>query len=309
MKKSKKAGGKEPLRRFLRGSALVLLLALISLYVLMPAGVGLFALMRHPSVAGDPPDGFQSVHVTASDGVELAAWHHHGSNDDVILVLHGATASRAEVRPVAEALAEAGFGVLAPDLRGHGESGGRGVPAYGWRGTEDVKACLAWIDKEDDAAAIGGYGASLGGEILLGASSDCPEIQAIVADGATYRSLSDYLAVPSRKSLWRSFTTRLLFSTVRLFGGEAEPKRLFDAMATSRDTAFLLIEAGSVTREAEYGDILAASAPDRVAQWLIPGIGHVEGHAAMPDAYEEKILTFLTARLGVVESQSGNGGQ
>ncbi|HUJ24822.1 MAG TPA: alpha/beta fold hydrolase [Myxococcales bacterium] len=43
-----------------------------------------------------------------------------GSGPDACLLLHGLTGSPAEVRPVGEALAQAGFRVLAPVLPGHG---------------------------------------------------------------------------------------------------------------------------------------------------------------------------------------------
>ena len=285
--------------RILKVIFTVIVFALLALYVLMPATVGIFALMRHPSEVGAPPDGFQSVRIPAADGEVLAAWNHHGQNGAVILVLHGATASREEIRPIASALAASGFGVLAPDLRGHGESGGRGVPAYGWRGTEDVRACLEWIKKQESPTGIGGYGSSLGGEILLGASSDSPAMETVVADGATYRSLSDYLILPSHRSLWHSFTTRVLFATIACFGREDEPKRLVDAMTGATDTSFLLIEAGNVDQEAEYGDMLAESAQGRAQQWQIPGVSHVGGHQAMPEEYEKRIIGFFREHLHV----------
>ncbi len=296
MRHAEKKGTKGA-RRMLQVCCTVLALALLALYVLMPAGVGVFALMRHPSDVGAPPDGFQAVQIPATDGVELAAWSHPGVNGAAILVLHGATSSREEIRPIASALAASGYSVLAPDLRGHGESGGRGVPAYGWHGTEDVKACLAWIEKRENPASIGGYGSSLGGEILLGASSDCPAMAAVVADGATYRCLSDYLVLPANRHLWHSFTTRVLFAAIGGFGGEDEPKRLVDAMADAAGTSFLLIEAGNVAREAAYGSMMAASAPDRAQQWLIPGVSHVGGYGANPKEYEKRVIEFFGEHL------------
>src|SRR3954467_4041821 len=45
-----------------------------------------------------------------------------GTGPDACLLLHGLTGSPAEVRPVGEALAQAGFRVLGPMLPGHGTS-------------------------------------------------------------------------------------------------------------------------------------------------------------------------------------------
>src|SRR5258707_11878236 len=43
-----------------------------------------------------------------------------GEGDDACLLLHGLTGSPAEVRPVGEALARAGFRAVGPVLPGHG---------------------------------------------------------------------------------------------------------------------------------------------------------------------------------------------
>src|SRR5438045_6670771 len=43
-----------------------------------------------------------------------------GDGDDACLLLHGLTGSPAEVRPVGEALAKAGFRAVGPLLPGHG---------------------------------------------------------------------------------------------------------------------------------------------------------------------------------------------
>src|SRR5438445_12307653 len=45
-----------------------------------------------------------------------------GDGEDACLLLHGLTGSPAEVRPVGEALARAGFRALGPLLPGHGTS-------------------------------------------------------------------------------------------------------------------------------------------------------------------------------------------
>ena len=45
-----------------------------------------------------------------------------GSGPDACLLLHGLTGSPAELRPVGEALAQAGFRAVGPLLPGHGTS-------------------------------------------------------------------------------------------------------------------------------------------------------------------------------------------
>jgi len=73
---------------------------------------------------GAPTAGFTEIELAAEDGVTLKAWYAPATNGAAIILLHGAGGSREGVRDHATMLAENGYGVLALDMRGHGESGG-----------------------------------------------------------------------------------------------------------------------------------------------------------------------------------------
>lgn len=105
--------------------AFCLLLASI-FYLVIPMGFGWYASLRQPSSVGEPPEGFNNLTLTASYDVKLAAWYAPPKNGVAIILIHGATGSRENIRPYAHMLAGNGLGVLAFDLRGHGESGGGG---------------------------------------------------------------------------------------------------------------------------------------------------------------------------------------
>src|SRR5215207_5167539 len=66
----------------------------------------------------------ESITVRSRTGVALAARYFRGGRRATVVLSHGYGGSRDELLPVADALHEAGFGVVTYDLRGSGRSGG-----------------------------------------------------------------------------------------------------------------------------------------------------------------------------------------
>jgi len=262
----------------------------VVLYVFLPVGIGVVSVWPARGDVGDAPEGFADVAVGTRDGETLAAWYRPAMAETAVLVTHGAGGSRDSVREYVEFLAEAGYGVLAVDLRGHGESTGK-TNRLGWNGTADVRAAVDVL-KAQGAERIVGLGLSMGGEVLLGAASQVPELEAIVADGATRRSTSELLALPSERPLWRSFTARLMFATSGLLSGDPEPLPLLESMAASR-ARFLLIAGGDAETEVALNERFAETLGDRAMLWVAPGAGHTQAHAVYPDEYEARVLAFF----------------
>ena len=114
------------------------------------------------------------VTITASDGAKLVATLVEPATAGkypAVLMLHGLGATRTQVLPLADQLAAAGYVVLAPDARGHGDSGGL-VDVDGPRTVQDVRELSDWLRArpEVDGAHVGGWGISYGGGALLRAA-------------------------------------------------------------------------------------------------------------------------------------------
>ena len=124
-------------------AAIVLLViaAIVVLYIALPIGMGAAAVAPLKSAVGAPPIGFQAITLNTEDGVSLAGWYAPPVNGTAIILIHGAGGSREDVRGYAEMLTRHGYGVLAIDLRGHGESTGTSN-RFGWQGTRDVGAAV-----------------------------------------------------------------------------------------------------------------------------------------------------------------------
>ncbi len=279
----------------------ILLIVVVSLlaavYLLLPMGMGVFASVRGEQAAEMPPEGYDAVTLTASDGVELSAWYAPSSNGAAILLVHGSNGSLGSVRGYADMLRGQGYGVLALTLRGHGGSGGGGN-ALGWECGRDVAAAAEYLQGQEGVTAIGALGLSLGGEVLLAAAVENPQIKAIVSDGATHHTAADYLTLPANRSLWRSFTTRVMYFSAGLFTGQQPPETtILDSVKAAHDTRLLLIAAGNVEDEGLYGQMYADAAGDRAALWVVPGAGHTEAFALYPDEYGQRVSDFFNAAL------------
>jgi pimeloyl-ACP methyl ester carboxylesterase len=185
---------------------------------------------------------------------------------------------------------------LAVDLRGHGESEGK-TNRLGWQGTRDVGACVAFLEGQPEVQVIGGLGISMGGEVLLGAASDYPEIQAIAADGATKRCTAELLALETERPLVRSFTARVMYAAVRLFSGETPPKPLMDSMVEAGTTRYLFIAAGQNEMETAFNELFSSTLNERATLWIAPDASHTGAIFVYPEEYEQQLNSFFDAEL------------
>jgi pimeloyl-ACP methyl ester carboxylesterase len=286
--------------RMLRTLGIILLCLVLALYVLFPVTMGAIASLRSTQKAELPPDGFEAVTLTAEDGTVLACWYASGENGAAIILVHGAKSNLASLTQHAMFLREAGYGVLALTLRGHGGSGGRGN-AFGWQCGQDVAAAVDFLQLQG-VERSGALGLSMGSEVLLGSAADEPAIAAIVADGASQRSLADYLVPESNRSLWHSWTTRLMYASVRLFTGQTPPERtLLLSITDAKDTRFLLIAAETVEKEPLFGGLYHDAVPERSALWVVPNTGHTQGLTTAREEYVSRVIAFFNDTLLIKE--------
>jgi dienelactone hydrolase len=285
-----------PYRRLLRWLLILVVAAAAILYLVLPFVVGVTAVLPIRQAVGPPPPGFSAVELETEDGVALAGWYAPPANGAAVILVHGAGGSREDVRPYAEMLAGQGYGVLALDLRGHGMSDGK-TNRLGWQSTPDVGAAVRYLQAREDVDSIGALGLSLGAEVLLGAASAYPALEAIVADGATRRSAAELTALPSERSLRRNFTARVMYASVRLLSGETPPLPLLASMTAADSTAFLLIAAGAEELEVQFNELFAQTLGERATLWIAPEAAHTGARRRYPAEYETRVLGFFDRRL------------
>jgi pimeloyl-ACP methyl ester carboxylesterase len=243
----------------------------------------------------------QRVHLSASDGVSLAAHYYSGVSDGLSYLLgHGFTGNALQdrVKAISDRLNGSGASVLALDFRGHGASGG--LSTIGVSETADIEAGVGWLRERRPASPVVTIGFSMGASIVvrhagLGGSVDA--VVAVSGPGRWYERGTE----PMRR-LHYGVETRLgrlalrwAFKT-RVGGGwdllPAAPVEVAGAIA-----APMLIVHGDADPYfgVEHARMLAASAPG-AELWIEPGMGHAE--SAMTGALLDRVDAWARAAVG-----------
>jgi alpha-beta hydrolase superfamily lysophospholipase len=138
----------------------------------------------------------RSVALRASDGTTLSAMVYEPGIQPApaVVLVHMLTRTHADWNAVAEQLQQAGFVVVAIDLRGHGDSGGRYDPSGDLAVMQqDVQAAVALLHARSDVSRgrIGIAGASLGANlaVLVGAADPSIRSLALLSPGLEYRGV------------------------------------------------------------------------------------------------------------------------
>lgn len=290
----------------------VVVLTVVTALVVSPAIAA--TNVPRPALGATPADvglTAEDVEIPTSDGVRLAAWYVPSRNGAAVVLLHGAGSTRSDVLDEAAVLADAGFGVLMVDARGHGESEGRAMD-FGWYGEQDVAAAVDVLAAQPDVdpARLGVVGLSMGGEQALGASGADPRIHAVVAEGATARSAADEAWLSEQFGLQGWVQEQLEWVQDRftdILTDAPLPTSSRSAVESADGTRYLLITAGEVPDEGYSAVYVAAGAPDRVDVWTVPGAAHVGGLATAPDEWTERVTTFLADALSPGGAEAGRG--
>jgi len=110
-------------------------------------------LAQNAAAAGSKSAPPETVEIKTSDGVKLAAsFYKPRERAPAVLLVHDAGGNRAQLEPLAERLQKQGFGVVAIDLRGHGDSK---TDKLDWATLSegDKKSTWSYAPRDIDAAA------------------------------------------------------------------------------------------------------------------------------------------------------------
>ncbi|HMJ94292.1 MAG TPA: CocE/NonD family hydrolase, partial [Thermoleophilaceae bacterium] len=170
-------------RRLLKAAGVFLVLSIVTL----PVGVSYVG--SHVSRAEVPAAklgaGHEDVTLRTSDGLKLEGWYVPSTNRAAVIVFPGRTGAQKQAR----LLVRHGYGVLLYDRRGEGRS--EGDPnSFGWDFDKDIRAGIDFLEHRADVdpGRIGGFGLSVGGEMMLQTAADTKQLAAVVSEGAGARS-------------------------------------------------------------------------------------------------------------------------
>jgi dipeptidyl aminopeptidase/acylaminoacyl peptidase len=259
---------------------------------LLEAG-SLSPILAKPQLTGVANLG--AVSFLSRDGLRLAGWYVPPREGATVIVTHGAASDRGAMLAEVRLLAAAGFGVLAFDWPGMGESEG----CVRWDGParRALVAAIDWLSSrtEVDAHRIGGLGFSIGGVVLTQVAADDARIRAVVLE-APAANFRDFVHVNSGR--WGPFSEwagRLAIRNSGLLDPSFEPTAV---IARISPRAVLIV--GGTNDRAVPGPSLGKlydAAREPKLLWVVEGAGHGDYHAVAATQYTTKLTEFFSSHL------------
>jgi pimeloyl-ACP methyl ester carboxylesterase len=266
----------------------------IASFVLMPLVVALLNSHAPRNPVGTLAIAHEDVRIEG-----LAAWYVPSRNGAAVVLIHGATGNRSRVTDRVELLARHGYGVLALDLPGHGESAGHSS-ALGDNAQPAVDAAVDYLAQRADVdpTRIAGFGVSLGGEVLLEGASHDGRLAALVSDGSARPQDADRVepAPPG---------TGIAMAMVRGISGMRPAPSLLDVLPEIGRRPVLLIASGAEV-EIPVNRMYARATGPAAQVYEIPEAGHTGGLRARPAEYEQRVIGFLDGALRLGGSRRGD---
>jgi uncharacterized protein len=266
--------------------------------VAIPVGYGVYLThlpTTKPVVDADLGAPKRDVLLTGAGGLHIRGWYVPSRNRAAVIALHGTGGSRSSLAAHARLLVRHGYGVLALDLRGHGESEGRST-SLPWLLDDDVDAAVRWLAARPDvdAGRIGALGVSLGGEVALRAAARDRGVRAVVAEGAL-GGTRDQRAAGADAAAVAQLTVMAAVGDV-LSGSRADAAD-GDLVARIAPRPLLLISAGRGI-EAEVNRTYVARGGASTRHWNVPDASHGGALDSDPTGYARHVIPFLDRALG-----------
>lgn len=145
-----------------------------------------------PSPTPPPSTNFRPLSIPVEGGVTLSGVFYPPPSSPAsgVLLLHMWRGQKEDWAPFATQLQEAGYAVLAVDLRGHGESGGTAESVEPQQWTQDVVQVWQVLveQPEVDGQRTAIIGASIGANLALRAAAEVEQVRgvALLSPGLDY---------------------------------------------------------------------------------------------------------------------------
>jgi uncharacterized protein len=265
----------------------------------------------------------ETVSLTTSDGVLLRAWWLPAASPvrGSIVIAHGIDHTRQVMLSRAVFLVRAGYNVLTPDLRGHGESGGN-VVSPGFLEATDLMAAERFARQREPNAPVAVLGVSYGAVAALLAAGRSAGFAAVIADGAfptgrsVYLRILDHFAHDRAAPFWLraasaaasapGLVSVISFVYYARTGAYLGPDFGSLVAAAPRVRAPVLLISGGddwMVPPADARRLQAALSNTRSTLVIIPHGRHDTTYTTAPAVYEAAVLSFLA---GVMDGARGD---
>jgi uncharacterized protein len=243
------------------------------------------------------------VAIEARDFIPLRAWLYTPArpNGHTVLALHGVNTNRLSVSGYAAMMLKAGYTVLTPDARAHGNSGGL-LASYGVVETDDIDRWIKWLRVRQRTGCLHAFGASMGGahvlQIVDGPNPLCSAIAE--APFATFREVAyDRVGryVSARDWLGRWVlrpAVEVGFLTARLrYGLDLDLANPASHLLKTRTPVLLIHGLDDTNVPPRHAKLMPT--PALLTLWLVDGARHVGAWKKEGKTYESRVLNFFAA--------------
>lgn len=286
---------------------------------LLMFGPAIWALPTRYPLETTPADlglKYETVDFYATDApIRLRGWWMPAANPKgVVLIVHGVMSNRSFPRTERSGLyrdlVKNGFTVLAPDLRGYGESDEPpdGVPPYGAELAYDIIGAVDYAKQREPALPIAALGISVSAGAAIYAAAADTRIKAVISECAATDARSILLKeIPSVTGIPRVLAPALLWIAETFYSLSVDTMRPIDVISslgarpvlvihTQDDDLVPLDHAERLAEAANAGQLWVTGAPpegsDRHVIYLM-NRSHCRAYDSNPEGYSRRVVTFL----------------
>jgi uncharacterized protein len=249
-------------------------------------------LLKDPAGTGVPA--LESISFD-SQSLRIAGWYVPSRNRAAVVLCHGVHTDRAAMLPEIRLLAQAGFGVLAFDWPGLGES--QGAIRWDSQAQHALTAAIDWLagKAQIDANRIGGLGFSIGGFVMTQVAAEDTRLRAVVIESAA-TEFDTYMRIHYSKwgplSLWPA---RLAVRQAGLF--EAGNSAIAHVAEIAPRAVFIIGQTDDPNVPGSMVEAMAGAARSPKQLWLISGSQHGQYEQVAGTEYSHRLAAFFAANL------------